>query len=413
MKRISLTSWIFIGMAAGVALGLAAPGVARQMAPVSGIFLRLIRSIIAPLLFSTLVVGIAGGGDMKQMGRIGGKAILYFEIVTTLALFLGLAAVNLVRPGAGVAIQRTAAEAALPPNPNTFSTIVEHIFPTSILDALARNDALQIVVFAFLFGAACAAIGAKAGPVIAFCSSLAEVMFRFTRYVMYMAPLGVGAAIAVTVGSKGVGVLFGLSKLVATMYAAALLCILLVLLPGLVLFRIPAGRFYRAVREPFLIGFSTASSEAALPIALENMEQFGVPKHIVGFVIPAGYSFNLVGTALYLSLASVFVAQAAGMNLSIGDQLLMMLTSKGVAGVPRAALVILAGTLATFHLPMEGIAVLLGVDALLDMARTSINVLGNCLASAIVARWEGYKVGVEADWPAPDGASEPRLGERA
>ncbi len=399
MKRLSLTTWIFIGMAAGVALGVAAPGVAQQLAPVSNIFLRLIRSIIAPLLFSTLVVGIAGGGDMKQMGRIGGKAILCFEIVTTLALFLGLAAVNLVRPGEGVNIQRTAAEAAVPAGQTSFSTIVEHIFPTSILDALARNDALQIVVFAFLFGAACAAIGAKAGPVVAFCGSLAEVMFRFTRYVMYLAPVGVGAAIAVTVGSKGVAVLFGLSKLVATMYAAAVLCILLVLFPGIVLFRIPLGKFYRAVREPFLIGFSTASSEAALPLALENMEQFGVPKHIVGFVIPAGYSFNLVGTALYLSLASIFVAQAAGLNLSLGDQLLMMLTlmltSKGVAGVPRSALVILAGTLATFHLPMEGIAVLLGVDALLDMARTSINVLGICLASAIVARWEGYKVGVE------------------
>jgi proton glutamate symport protein len=400
MKRLSLTSWIFIGMAAGVALGMTAPGVAKQLAPVSNIFLHLIRSIIAPLLFSTLVVGIAGGGDMKQMGRIGGKAILYFEIVTTLALLLGLAAVNLVRPGMGVSIHSTAAEAAVPTGPASFSTIVEHIFPTSILDALARNDALQIVVFAFLFGAACAAIGAKAGPVVAFCASLAEVMFRFTKYVMYLAPVGVGAAIAVTVGSKGVAVLFGLSKLVATMYAASLLCILLVLFPGIVLFRIPLEKFYRAVREPFLIGFSTASSEAALPLALENMEQFGVPKHIVGFVIPAGYSFNLVGTALYLSLASIFVAQAAGMNLSLGDQLLMMLTlmltSKGVAGVPRSALVILAGTLATFHLPMEGIAVLLGVDALLDMARTSINVLGNCLASAIVARWEGYKVGIES-----------------
>jgi proton glutamate symport protein len=393
LKRLSLTFWIFVGMAAGVAVGVAAPGFAAHLDPVSHIFLRLIRSIIAPLIFATLVQGIAGSGDLKQMGRIGLKAIIYFEIVTTLALLLGLAAVNLVRPGEGVPIVRTAAD-AIPAAQAGFK--VENIFPTSVFDALARNDALQIVVFAFLFGAACAAIGAKADPVVKFCGSLAEVMFRFTRYVMYLAPLGVGAAIAVTIGSKGVKVLFGLGQLVGTMYVTAVLCILLVLAPGLVLFRIPVGKFYRAVRAPFLIGFSTASSEAALPLALENMEQFGVPKHIVGFVIPTGYSFNLVGSALYLSLASVFVAQAAGMHLALGDQLAMMLTlmltSKGVAGVPRAALVILAGTLATFQLPMEGVAVLLGVDAILDMARTSINVLGNCLASAVVARWEGYKL---------------------
>ena len=394
VKRISLTGWIFIGMATGVALGVLAPGFAGRLGLVSAVFLRLIRSIIAPLIFATLVAGIAGSGDLKQMGRIGAKAILYFEIVTTLALFLGLAAVNLVRPGAGVPIQRTAAEAGLTQAQASFSTVLEHIFPTSLIDAMARNDVLQVVVFAFLFGASCAAIGAKAQPVVTFCASLAEVMFRYTKYVMYLAPLGVGAAIAVTVGAKGVGVLFGLGKLVLTMYVSSVLCILLVLGPALPLFRIPLGKFYRAVREPFLIGFSTASSEAALPLALENMEQFGVPKHIVGFVIPTGYSFNLVGSALYLSLASVFVAQAAGASVSWADQLLMMLTlmltSKGVAGVPRAALVILAGTLATFHLPMEGAAVLLGVDAVLDMARTSINVLGNCLASAVVARWEGY-----------------------
>jgi proton glutamate symport protein len=394
VKRLSLTFWIFVGMAAGVAVGVFAPGFAAHLEPVSHIFLRLIRSLIAPLLFATLVQGIAGSGDLKQMGRIGLKAVVYFETVTTLALFLGLGAVNLVRPGAGVAIAQTAAEAALPAAQTGFK--LENVVPTSIFDALARNDALQIVVFAFLFGAACAAIGAKAEPVVKFCGSLAEVMFRFTRYVMYMAPLGVGAAIAITIGSKGVKVLFGLGQLIATMYVSAVLCILLVLLPGLILFRIPAGKFYRAVREPFLIGFSTASSEAALPLALENMEQFGVPKHIVGFVIPTGYSFNLVGSALYLSLASVFVAQAAGLHLTLGEQLAMMLTlmltSKGVAGVPRAALVILSGTLATFHLPMEGVAVLLGVDAILDMARTAINVLGNCLASAVVARWEGYKL---------------------
>jgi proton glutamate symport protein len=398
VKRLSLTFWIFFGMAAGVALGVFTPGFAKQLAPVSNVFLRLIRSIIAPLLFGTLVSGMAAAGDLKRMGRIGIKALVYFEVVTTLALFLGLGAVNLVRPGEGIPIARAPAETPLPQSETTLSSLLEHIFPASIVDAMARNDVLQVVVFSFLFGAACAAIGAKAGPVVSFTAALAEVMFRYTRYVMYLAPLGVGAAIAVTVGSKGADVLFGLGKLILTMYAAQVLFVVVILGAVMALFRIPMAAFYRAVREPFVIAFSTASSEAALPLALENMEQFGVPKHIVGFVLPTGYSFNLDGTTLYLSLASMFVAQAAGVKLSFGQQLLMMLTlmltSKGVAGVPRAALVILAGTLATFGLPADGVAILLGVDALLDMARTSVNVVGNCLASAVVARWEGYAPGV-------------------
>jgi proton glutamate symport protein len=394
VKRLSLTAWIFIGMAVGIAIGIAAPGFAVRLTAVSNIFLRLIRSILAPLIFATLVYGIAGSGDLKRMGRIGLKAIVYFEIVTTVALFVGLAAVNLVRPGAGMRLTASA-EAAWPQNQPVSWSLIDHVFPSSIIDAMARGDVLEIVVFSLLFGAACAAVGTKGKPVVSFCESLAEVMFRYTNYVMYLAPLGVTAAIAVTIAGKGFAVLLGLGKLVLTMYAAQVVFVTLVLGSVVMLARIPAGAFYRAVREPFLIAFSTASSEAALPLALENMETFGVPRHIVAFVLPTGYSFNLDGSTLYLSLASVFVAQAAGIHLSIIQQLLMMLTlmltSKGVAGVPRAALVILAGTLSTFHLPMEGVAVLLGVDAILDMARTSVNVVGNCLASAVVARWEGVK----------------------
>lgn len=393
--RLSLSAWIFIGMAAGILLGVLAPDVAVQAAPVSNIFLRLIKSIIAPLIFGTLVYGIAGAGDIRQMGRIGVKALVYFEVVTTLALVIGLAAVNLVRPGAGMSLQATGAESAVPKTQPSLAAILEHVFPSSIIDAMARGDVLQIVVFSFLFGIACAAVGSKAAPVVAFAESLAEVMFRYTKYVMYLAPLGVGAAMAVTVGSKGFAVLFGLGKLILTMYVAQAIFVVGVLGAVIAIAGIPLRPFVRAAREPFLIAFSTASSEAALPRALQNMEAFGVPKHIVSFVLPTGYSFNLDGTTLYLSLASVFVAQAAGVNLSIGQQVVMMLTlmltSKGVAGVPRAALVILAGTLGTFHLPLEGAAVLLGIDALMDMARTSVNVLGNCLAAAVVARWEGVR----------------------
>jgi proton glutamate symport protein len=392
-------------MAAGIAIGIAAPGFASRLSPISNIFLRLIRSIIAPLIFGTLVYGIAGSGDLKRMGRIGLKAIVYFEVVTTVALFLGLAAVNLIRPGAGLKLA-AAAEPAIAQAKPTLGSILEHIFPASIIDAMARGDVLEIVVFSFLFGAACAAIGAKAKPVVAFCESLAEVMFRYTNYVMYLAPFGVAAAIAVTVASRGSGVLFGLGKLILTMYAAQIIFVAAVLGSVVALFRIPMRAFFRAVREPFLIAFSTASSEAALPRALENMEQFGVPRHIVAFVLPTGYSFNLDGSTLYLSLASVFVAQAAGVEMPLSQQLLMMLTlmltSKGVAGVPRAALVILAGTLSSFHLPMEGVAMLLGIDAVMDMARTSVNVLGNCLASAVVARWEGVDFRAAAVHPLPE-----------
>jgi proton glutamate symport protein len=392
MKRISITTWILIGLVAGVVFGAVLPGPAVQLGILGTIFLRLIKSIIAPLIFGTLVSGIAGTGSVKTMGRIGGKAILYFEIVTTIALFVGLGAVNLVKPGVGVQIQKGVAPGVAQTSAS-FSQILEHTFPTSIIDAMARGEVLQIVVFAFLFGMACATVGSKARPVVGFCESLAEVMFKYTNYVMLFAPLGVFGAMASTIGEKGLGILKNLGKLVLTLYGAELFFVVVVLGAVTVIAGIPTRRFIRYVREPFLLAFSTASSESALPIAMENMELFGVPKHIVAFVLPAGYSFNLDGSTLYLSLAAIFIAQAAGVHLAFGTQLVMlltlMLTSKGVAGVPRASLVILAGTLATFNLPVEGVAVILGVDTLMDMARTSVNLLGNCLATAVVARWEG------------------------
>jgi proton glutamate symport protein len=393
---MSLTGWVFIAMVAGVLLGVVAPGVAVSMAPLSAIFLRLVKSIVAPLLFGTLVAGVGGLGSVGAMGRIGLKAIIYFELVTTIALFVGLGAVNLAQPGAGMNIKATAAETAAMPTlakPPTFAEVMEHAFPTSVIDSMAKGEVLQLVVFCFIFAAACAAIGPKAQPVVKFAESLAEIMFQYTRYVMYLAPVGVGAAIAVTVGGKGLGVLFGLGKLILTMLGALVVFVVGVLGPIAWLSKVPVRRFFNAVKEPFLLAFSTASSETALPKALENMERMGVPKHIVGFVLPTGYSLNLDGSTLYLALASLFVAQAANIQMTWSQQILMMLTlmltSKGVAAVPRASFVILSGTLVTFGLPAEGLAILLGVDAILDMSRTSVNVLGNCLASAVVARWEG------------------------
>lgn len=400
MKRISLSAWIFVAMAVGIGLGIVAPGFSKELTPISNIFLRLIKSIIAPLLFGTLIYGIAGTGSVKTMGRIGAKAILYFEVVTTLALAVGLLFVNVFQPGAGMALDRTAQGPKLArTTPPTIAETLEHTFPTSVVESMAQGEVLQLVVFCFLFGTACASIGDKAKPMIEFAKSLSEVMFRYTKYVMYLAPFGVAAAIASTIGKNGIGVLLGLGKLVATLYAALAFFIIVVLGAVILIARIPLRRFAQAVKEPFILAFSTASSECALPQALQNMESFGVPKHIVAFVLPTGYSFNLDGSTLYLSLAALFIAQVAKVEIPLTTQLLMMLTlmltSKGVAAVPRASLVILAGTLTSFQLPLEGIAMILGVDALMDMARTSVNLLGNCLASAVVARWEGVEFPTE------------------
>jgi proton glutamate symport protein len=409
MKRPSLTTWILIALFAGIAFGAFFPGPAKEMGLLGTIFLRLIKSIIAPLIFATLVYGIAGTGSVKTMGRIGGKAILYFEIVTTVALFVGLGAVNLVKPGVGVHLPDKPV-ANLATSATSATALAEHTFPTSIIDAMARGEVLQIVVFCFIFGTACATIGLKARPVVDFCKGLSEVMFQYTNYVMLFAPLGVFGSMAATVGDKGLGVLINLGKLVLTLYGALVFFVVVVLGTVVFICKIPLRRFIDAVREPWLLAFSTASSEAALPLALENMEKFGVPNHIVAFVLPTGYSFNLDGSTLYLSLAAMFVAQAANHPLAFGTQITMlltlMLTSKGVAGVPRASLVILAGTLSTFGLPVEGVALILGVDTVMDMARTSVNLLGNCLATAVVARWEGIDLSIAPplieDIPVPE-----------
>ena len=395
----SLTTQIFIGLLLGIGVGYLWPAFGVAVKPVADAFLRLIKMIIAPLLFSTLVVGIAGAGDLKSMGRIGLKAIVYFEIATTIALLIGLGLVNIFKPGAGLAVPLapdTSAVAAFARNQQTAWDMFLHLFPTSVVDAMARGDILQVVVFSIFFGAALSAMGARGKPVIAVLESLAHVMFKVTSYVMTFAPLGVFAAIAATVGGRGLGILFTLGKLIVLMYAGLILFVLIVIVGVSYLIRVPFLKFARAIREPFLIAFTTASSEAALPKALEVMERFGVPNRIVAFVVPLGYSFNLDGTTLYLSLASVFVAQLAGVEMTIGQQVVMMLTlmlaSKGVAGVPRGALVVLAATLTQFNLPLEGAAILLGIDQIMDMGRTAVNVMGNCIAAAVVARWEGVKI---------------------
>jgi proton glutamate symport protein len=391
-----VTTQIFIGLALGIVVGYIWPQFGVAIHPLADAFLRMIKMIIAPLLFSTLVVGIAGTGDMKTMGRIGLKAIVYFEIATTVALFLGLGLVNLVRPGVGLAVPlggNASAAAALAANEQHAWDIFLHLFPTSVVDAMARGDILQLVVFSCFFGIAVAAIGPKGQPVLDVMESTAQAMFKFTGYVMAFAPVGVFAAIASTVGGKGLGILFSLGKLVGLLYVGLVIFAIIVVGTVSVLIRVPFFTFLKAIREPFLIAFSTASSEAALPKALEVMERFGVPKNIVGFVLPTGYSFNLDGTTLYLSLASVFVAQLAGVHMPFGHQIVMMLTlmltSKGVAGVPRASLVVLTATLTQFGLPLEGAAVVMGVDQIMDMGRTAVNVMGNCIATAVVARWEG------------------------
>jgi len=397
-EKRSLTTWIFVAMLAGGVLGHDFPQLAVNLRVLALIFLRMIRTIVAPLLFATLVRGIAGHSDLKKVGRMGVKAILYFEVVTTLALVIGLVAINISRAGVGVNLPAASTE-NLQTQKLTVSETILHIFPENLAKAVAEGQILQVVVFSILFGIALAQVRESyRRPMLSFTESLAETMFKFTNLVMYFAPIGVGAAIAYTVASTGMGILFNLARLLVTLYVALLVFVLGVLLPIALMVRVPLRRFIAAVAEPVTIAFGTANSEAALPRAMEAMEGIGVPREVVAFVMPAGYSFNLDGSTLYLSLASIFVAQVAGIHLSIGQQLLIMLTllltSKGVAGVSRAAIVILLGTVGSFGLPVEPVFILLGIDQLMDMARTSVNVLGNCLATVVVAKWEG-------EFPAP------------
>jgi len=413
--RVSLTQQIMLGLVAGVLIGWLFPSVGVSLKPVGQLFLRLIKMIVGPLVLTTLVAGLAGAGG-KMAGRIGLKAILWFEAATTLALFVGLAGANLVQPGLGVGLANDAAAASKLAKAKTAVDFLLEAFPTSIFDALARNDILQIVVFALFAGLAIGAAGEKAAPMKKIAESGAEMMFKIVGFVMKFAPLGVGAAMAATLGAKGIKVLIPLLKVVGTLYGCLIVFFVLLFLAMRLLTRVHMPTFLRAIREPAVIAFTTTSSEAAMPRAMEAMERIGVPRSIVAFVMPTGYSFNLDGSTLYLSLAVMFVAQAAGVHMSLGEQLaimgMLMLTTKGVAGVPRSSLVVLAGALTAFHLPLEGVAILLAIDELMDMGRSCVNVVGNCVATVIVAQWEkaiaagspilgGTRIAAVAEAPAP------------
>lgn len=392
--RKSLTTWILISLIVGVGFGHDLPNIAVHLQVVSKIFLRLIKTIIAPLLFATIVVGIAGHSNLKQIGRMGWKSLLYFEIVSTIALFIGLAAINISKAGEGVSIPASISRENVPEAaPLTGEDLILHVFPENIAKSIYEGQILQIVIFSIVFGIAVAMLGSRHKEImLKFSGSLAETMFKFTQIVMYFAPFAVFAAIAYSIGHMGLDILFNLFKLLATLYVAMFAFLLFVLLPIALFFKVPIRKFINAISEPVTIAFATTSSESALPIAMERLEEFGVPRKIVAFVMPTGYSFNLDGTTLYLSLATIFIAQVCNIPISFDTQLLivltLMLTSKGVAGVPRASMVILLGTAASFGLPTWPVYIILGIDELMDMARTSVNVIGNCLATVVIARWE-------------------------
>lgn len=401
MKHSRLTALIFIALILGVVVGHFAPDFAVKMRPFAVIFLRMVKMIIAPLLFATLVVGIAGHGDVKSLGKIGLKTIIYFEIVTTLALIIGLTMANIFKPGLGFvsdAISKNPSllnEAGLMAATNAHTSISEmvmNIFPTSIVQAMAEGNLLQIVVFSIFFAIAICTVGNAAKPVMAVLNSVSQIMFKFTEYVMYFAPLGVFGAIAATVGANGLSILKNYAKVIFSLYTALAVFVLLVLFIACKYAKISLRNLIKAVQEPAILAFSTASSEAAFPKAIDIMERFGVPKNIVGFVMPTGYTFNLDGSTLYLAMAVIFSSQIVGINLDLNQQIILMialmLTSKGIAGVPRVSLIVLAGTLASFNIPILGVAILLGIDQILDMGRTTVNLIGNCVATVVIARWE-------------------------
>ena len=400
MKHSRLTALIFIALILGILVGHFAPEFAVRMRPLAAIFLRMVKMIIAPLLFATLVIGIAGHGDAKSLGKIGIKTIIYFEVVTTLALIIGLFMANVFKPGVGFvsgttpdAIQMQEAGLMAATQAHTsVGEMVTNIFPTSIIDAMAQGNLLQIVVFSIFFALAICAVGKAARPVLDVLNSVSQIMFKFTEYVMYFAPLGIFGAIASTVGANGLSVLKNYAKIIGALYIALAVFVLLVLLIVCKIVKISFRNLIKALQEPAFLAFTTASSEAAFPKAMEIMERFGVPKNIVGFVMPTGYTFNLDGSTLYLAMAVIFSSQIVGINLDLNQQIVimlaLMLTSKGVAGVPRVSLIVLAGTLASFNIPILGVAILLGIDQILDMGRTTVNLIGNCVATVVIARWE-------------------------
>lgn len=398
--KISLTQWIFIALGAGFVIGSWVPQLVPVLLPFKGLFLNGIKCIIAPLILSTIISGIAGAGSLKSLGKMGGRAFIYFEVATTAALAVGLGVVNWLRPGDGVhltgmTLSDSAAKATQ--TQMSLSGFVEHLLPHNIADAIVRGDVLQMVIFATLMGFALLSIGEKAKPIVSFCEALADAMFKFTGYIMILAPLGIGATMASAVSEHGWQVILPMAKLVGSLYFALILFVVVCLLPVFKLAGVPLKAFLRELKSPIVLAFATASSESAYPAAMAGLERLGVPRRITSFVLPMGYSFNLDGSTLYLALASVFIAQVAGIELTLGTQLMMMLTlmltTKGVAAVPRASIVVLSATLTTFGLPLEGIALILAVDEFMDMARTAVNLLGNCLATAVVARWEGIALG--------------------